>query len=1327
MWHREKPARSAWRSGPILRLGLCLLWAGGPAAAIAAAESEAAAAPDLPAAADSAEAAASAVADSADVSPEARPFEEPWDIRSRRMNVNRDANGEHVVSYLDDVVITQDELRGTCDVARYLKGSERVLLIGHVVLTSDSTVVRGPVVHYDRVERTALFPRGLVIERPSGTAIADRGTWWRDSGQFELRGHAAAADTGGTLDANAMTYDEQQESFWAVGNARMVDEASGVLVEGQNLRYERARGRAEATGDPAATFEEQDGVPVRVTSDLMTYDPTDRVAVATGDVHIRRETMEGTADLATFYRAVNRAVLTGAPEVSEGLTVISGDRIVLDLPEPGRRVVTVTGAASVSNRFASSRERPDAPAEPISAVPEGVREGIEAAGERILDGPVAPEDEESMPLSRPRPELDPGEAGGAASAPRTKVERSLRRATEETEETEEDADDEADGNETPGTGEAGEEAAEETDPTPPWLTIPSDRLPAENLLFGDEITITFIDDRIQDVRVVGHGRSKFFPNEEKGEVTEWNDVTGDTLFVWFTESAVDSVTVLGDGRGEYRLPAGEDAGQPGEILREKGKLVEYAAPRIRYRRTQETMHLDRGAEVLYKTMVLKSGNIDFEAAREIMTASGDPSPVLDDAGEMIFGQRMQYHLPTQKGEIEKGRTQFENAYYHGSDIWKMGDDVLAVQDAQYTTCENEKPHYHFASGKMKIYLDDKVVAKPVVLKIREIPVFALPFYMASLRKGRQSGFLLPNLELGVDDNRGRFIRNLGYYWAPNDYLDATATFDFYPAQDRIVSYLNGRYNVRYQYDGRATVKYNRDVPNNRKDTAVELEHRHTLSETMSLNASGRFVSTASIYQDIDDDQRLDRDIRSHLTFSKKFPGSNRSFRAELERRENLDTGNVNETFPILAFTQPNRPITGRERGPAAAGADGEEEKPGFLDEVYYRLNSEFARIRSESPTAGEELHTGAQSDVSLSTGRTLIPFVQIRPSASGEATWIDEGRNGERNLTRATYNAGVSADTKVYGTLLGGVGPVRGFRHVLSPRLSWNWAPDFREYFYRDDNGNRQDRFESFGGIGGTQRKTNRMSIGVQNLIQTKVARGEEEKRYDLFNLSQSISYDFQARDQNRVSLSNLTSSLKILSSQPVNQTWSVSHDVYDWTIQNSSVTTRISLDSGMFARFRRAGDSAAGAETADPDAAARGRDPLEDVDSTDRIDDLDLGARQAGGNAGPGRWRMDISHTARHRGGASLVFNGSWSPTVKWSTSYMAEYDLESGENTRQSWSVNRVVHCWQISFDRRLLGSEWQYYLRINVTDLPDIQAERGDRFRGRTTSGLPGAGLF
>jgi lipopolysaccharide assembly outer membrane protein LptD (OstA) len=107
------------------------------------------------------------------------------------------------------------------------------------------------------------------------------------------------------------------------------------------------------------------------------------------------------------------------------------------------------------------------------------------------------------------------------------------------------------------------------------------------------------------------------------------------------------------------------------------------------------------------------------------------------------------------------------------------------------------------------------------------------------------------------------------------------------------------------------------------------------------------------------------------------------------------------------------------------------------------------------------------------------------------------------------------------------------------------------------------------------------------------------------------------------------------------------------------------------------------------------------------------------------------MSHTAQRgvsgSSSSSLVLNSSWNPTEKWSVAFNTQYDLRTGDNTAQSWSVRRKIHCWEMSFDRRLLGGEWQYYLRINVTDLPDIQAERGDRFRGRQGTGTPLDDLF
>ncbi|HET9886904.1 MAG TPA: putative LPS assembly protein LptD, partial [bacterium] len=773
---------------------------------------------------------------------------------------------------------------------------------------------------------------------------------------------------------------------------------------------------------------------------------------------------------------------------------------------------------------------------------------------------------------------------------------------------------------------------------------------------------------------------------------------------WFSQSEVDSVTVQGNGSGEYRMGPGPEektvTGMTPEQMLEKGRLVRYRAPRIRYLHKEEKMHLDQGSEVEYKTMILKAGTIEFDSKKEVLDASGDPPPTLVDKKDEISGEEMRYHLGQETGEILLGRTRFENGYYSGQEVWRLNHDILAIHHAAFTTCDLATPHYHFTSQRMKIYPNDKIVAKPVVLRIRDIPVLALPFYTASLKRDRHSGFLIPNLELGVDDERGRFIRKVGYYWVPNDYTDFTTSFDFYPEQERFVGYLSSRYALRYKFNGRAEIKYNRDVPANSKDTAFEFDHRQTFSDTMELTASGSFLSSSSIYRDIDDSRRLDRDIRSHATLNKRFTNSNQSLRAELERRENLDTGQINETLPIIQYSLPSRTVGGKESN------------------LYYGSDARFVHVRDRIPlsTGGfsEDEPTGARVGADLRSTVSLQPYTRITPSVTAEGVWQNEDREGDPNAFRGTFSTNVGATSTLYGTFLKKMGPVTGIRHVFEPSASWQWAPEFEKYFFTDSTGTRRDRFFSFGGIGGTPPKTNRGSISIRNLIQSKLLRDGKEQRYDVFTFRHSLSYDFLASDFGRKPWSNLTSSLNVLSSLPVNQTWSVIHDVYDGDVVNTSVTTQMRVDSSMFHRDKTSGGEAS-IDFANPPADFE-KPPTDSLETPHPVGVL-------GGTAGS--WTLDASHSFQ-RGGPDnysswLVIGTSWIPTPKWRVTFNTQYDLKTGENTAQEWAVHRAIHCWEFSFDRRLLGGEWQYYFRINVTQLPDIQAEHGDRIRGR--SGLPG----
>ena len=78
---------------------------------------------------------------------------------------------------------------------------------------------------------------------------------------------------------------------------------------------------------------------------------------------------------------------------------------------------------------------------------------------------------------------------------------------------------------------------------------------------------------------------------------------------------------------------------------------------------------------------------------------------------------------------------------------------------------------------MKMIENDKLIARPVVFHVEQIPILALPFYIFPLKKGRHSGFL--PFSFGKFEKGERFVRNVGYYWAASEYFDLMSAMDYF--------------------------------------------------------------------------------------------------------------------------------------------------------------------------------------------------------------------------------------------------------------------------------------------------------------------------------------------------------------------------------------------------------------------------------------------------------------------------------------------------------------------------------------------------------------------
>lgn len=842
----------------------------------------------------------------------------------------------------------------------------------------------------------------------------------------------------------------------------------------------------------------------------------------------------------------------------------------------------------------------------------------------------------------------------------------------------------------------------------PIVRRETDRLSGESVLIEGE------DGDISRVLALGSARVDYELETEEGETPESGHVRGDTLEMFFSEGEAVRTSVRGASASEHLVgDAGERnfiesasvdvAFRDGRITRATFRggavgaydfyeeaegettgleTVVYGAEQIDYYVERNRIALSRDSRVEYKNTVLTAERVEFDPENQTLSAEGEPD--LREKSDRLVGGEIRYDMERQAGLVREGLTTFEDGLYYGDSIVREGDGTLRVNGGTYTTCSNEKPHYRISSGRMKVYFDDKVVARPVVMYIGEMPVLALPFYVFPIKKDRHSGFLIPQLEIGLSENKGRFVKNFGYYWAPNDYCDFTAWADYYE-QSKWIAHLETRYKLRYVLSGSVDASFMEEMLYNKRRWDLGFEHMQELGRNWTLSAAGDFRSDATYASDANQSiqESVNRSLHSQLWLRGRW--SRLSVGVTLDRREELDEGTIAELLPKVSVTASQKPLV-----TAGEGEGGVRE---WLSKVSYNWSAAAVNDRDRKGSA-TEVHQGLGFSGTIRTSTHLLRHINLSPRLNVRQNWYDRDKAGNRFPMRFTYDAALSAGTTLYGTFFPRLGPLDSVRHVMEPSLSYSWAPEFSQYF---DEG--VDRFYTMSGFGSTPGDREAVSVSLTNKLQVKLRDGEELRKIDnLLRFTMSSSYDFK-KDEYR--WADVISRLELRPATAVSFTWDGRHGAYGGALERSTMTATLSLT----------GDTPPVADTPWEDRIIGESDsPADQLRSA-------FAGRDGAEAAGTRPW--SAAATLRYSRGADADDATYWvdgsaalSLSPKWRINYSIHYDIKEQEVASQEYAIHRDLHCWEAQFVRRYYDGEWEYYFRINVKALPDIQAETGEK---------------
>lgn len=145
--------------------------------------------------------------------------------------------------------------------------------------------------------------------------------------------------------------------------------------------------------------------------------------------------------------------------------------------------------------------------------------------------------------------------------------------------------------------------------------------------------------------------------------------------------------------------------------------------------------------------------------------------------ERLAGDRMEMD-DTGRGFVENAVGFVEpGVFVEGSRVERVDEDTFRVTGGTFTSCSQPNPRWGFTASSARIEVDDKVVAKNAVFRVKGLPVLYSPYIYYPINKdGRTTGLLFPHF--GYSSTKGYTI-GTGFFWAAGRSWDQTFYADYY--------------------------------------------------------------------------------------------------------------------------------------------------------------------------------------------------------------------------------------------------------------------------------------------------------------------------------------------------------------------------------------------------------------------------------------------------------------------------------------------------------------------------------------------------------------------
>ena len=803
------------------------------------------------------------------------------------------------------------------------------------------------------------------------------------------------------------------------------------------------------------------------------------------------------------------------------------------------------------------------------------------------------------------------------------------------------------------------------------------------------------------------------------------------------------------------------------------------------------------SNVKYQNMDLSSDRIQMSLDSSLVRATGTADSTGAISGTPVFtmGQdkyesdTMAFNFKTKKGFIYNVYTEQEDGYLSSQHSKRDSSGVLYLEHGRYTTCDQPHPDFYIALSRAKVRPGKDVVFGPAYLVVADVPLpLAIPYGFFPFTKSYSSGFIMPSY--GDESSRGFYLRDGGYYFAMSDKWDLKLLGEIYTKGSWGLS-VASNYRKRYRYNGSFFFSYqntkngDKGMPDYTEQTSFKLQwsHRHDTKSNpfSSLSASVNFASTSYERNNLNsmyNPQSYTQSLRtSSVNWSTSFSSLGMTISGSANLSQNMIDSTVSLTLPDLNISVSRFYPFKRKH---MAGKERWYEKISMSYTGQFSNSIDTKEDKLFKSNLIKDWRNAFQHNIPINANFTLFNYININPSFNFTdrmysnkvmKSWDEQAQTERADTTYGFYNVynwsmSIGASTKMYGfwvpskKIFGD--KIQAIRHVLTPQVTFSYAPDCGSRYYEtyqktDADGNvslvEYSPFENGLFNVPSRGKTGSVTFDLSNNIEMKVKSDKDSTGYKKLSiideLGFNMGYNMAAKEK---PWSDLTVRLRLKWWKNYTFNLNAVFATYAYELDDNGrpyVSNHTEYSKGRFGRFQ--GLSQNISFTLNPEKLKKwfgGGDDEEDAtedDNNTEDDDTGIesnvdddmvngqnGARKK--NAGKAEtdadgymkfsmpWSLTFGYEITMRENTSgkfntktmrypyaftqtLNFSGNIRISDGWNISFSSGYDFENHDLSMTTASLSRDLHCFNMSCSVVLAPyTSYNFSFRCNAATLTD-----------------------